>query len=140
MNTVSESLQAVLDRAFANLRQAREDFTPRLVAREVGTITNVATGIAKVSGLPGVGFEELLVFPGDIYGIAFNVDETEIGVVLLGDYSALHAGDEVIRTGRVVDNQWLVMDGLKGGEHVIVEGLQKAKPGMKVRAVPVKQD
>jgi membrane fusion protein (multidrug efflux system) len=60
-------------------------------------------------------------------------------VVLLVDESG-SVTDKVIHTGRVVDNQWLVTDGLKGGEHVIVEGLQKAKPGMKVRAVPVKQD
>ena len=60
-------------------------------------------------------------------------------VVLLVDEAGT-VTDQVIRTGRVVDNQWLVLDGLKGGERVIVEGLQKAKPGMKVRAVPVKQD
>jgi F-type H+-transporting ATPase subunit alpha len=50
----------------------------------VGTITSVATGIAKISGLPGVGFDELVAFPGELVGIAFNVDEDEIGVVLLG--------------------------------------------------------
>jgi F-type H+-transporting ATPase subunit alpha len=71
--------------------------------REVGTVTSVATGIAKVSGLPGVGFEELIAFPGDMLGIAFNVDKDEIGVVLLGEYSRLQAGDEVERTGRVMD-------------------------------------
>ena len=54
----------------------------------MGTITSIATGIAKVSGLPAVGFEELVKFPGDLLGIAFNVDEDEIGVVLLGDYCA----------------------------------------------------
>ena len=69
----------------------------------MGTVISVATGIAKVSGLPGVGFEELVKFPGDVLGIAFNVDEDEIGVVLLGDYQNLHAGDEVERTGRVMD-------------------------------------
>ncbi|WP_342346979.1 alternate F1F0 ATPase, F1 subunit alpha, partial [uncultured Nitrospira sp.] len=71
--------------------------------REVGRITNVSTGIARVSGLPRVGFEEVLKFPGDVYGIAFNVDEDEIGVVLLGDYWQLHAGDEVERRGHVMD-------------------------------------
>ncbi|HTA65427.1 MAG TPA: F0F1 ATP synthase subunit alpha, partial [Xanthomonadaceae bacterium] len=80
--------------------------------REVGTITRVSTGIASVSGLPGVGFEELLEFPGGVFGIAFNVDEDEIGVVLLGDYADLHAGDEVWRTGRVMDVG--VGDGLLG--------------------------
>ena len=69
----------------------------------MGTITSIATGIAKVSGLPGVGFEEVLRFAGDVYGIAFNVDEDEIGVVLLGDYWQLHAGDEVERRGHVMD-------------------------------------
>jgi F-type H+-transporting ATPase subunit alpha len=69
----------------------------------VGTITSIATGIAKVAGLPNVGFEELVEFPGDLLGIAFNVDEDEIGVVLLGEYWHLHAGDEVQRTGRVMD-------------------------------------
>lgn len=98
-----ESLQNTFDRAFSGMRQGRETFTPDLKSREIGTITSIATGIAKVSGLPGVGFEELLKFPGDIYGIAFNVDEGEIGVVLLGDYWHLQAGDEVVREGRVVD-------------------------------------
>ena len=95
MNTPPESLQSVFDRTFAGISEALENSTPRLAPREVGTITNVSTGIARVSGLPGVGFEELLEFPGGVFGIAFNVDEEEIGVVLLGEYQDLHAGDEV---------------------------------------------
>lgn len=112
MSTEPESLKQVFDSAFADLGQARETFTPQLKPREVGMITSIATGIAKVSGLPGVGFEEVLRFPGNVYGIAFNVDEHEIGVVLLGDYWQLHAGDEVERTGHVVDVP--VGDGLIG--------------------------
>jgi F-type H+-transporting ATPase subunit alpha len=107
-----ESLQTVFDSAFARISQAREAFVPQIRPREVGTVTSIATGIAKVSGLPGVGFEEVLKFPGDMYGIAFNVDEAEIGVVLLGDYWHLHAGDEVERRGHVVDVP--VGDGLIG--------------------------
>jgi len=103
MNTAIESLQSVFDRAFAGICKVREAFTPTLTPREVGTITNVSTGIARVSGLPSVGFEEILKFPGDVFGIAFNVDEHEIGVVLLGDYWHLNAGDEVERTSRVMD-------------------------------------
>src|ERR1035438_10387919 len=97
---------------FAGISQVRETFTPQLRPHEVGTITNISTGIARVSGLPGVGFEELLEFPGGVFGIAFNVDEEEIGVVLLGDYWHVHAGDEVERTGRVMDVA--VGDGLLG--------------------------
>src|SRR5664279_3219908 len=85
MNNAPESLQSVFDRTFAGIRQAREAFTPHLMLHEVGTITSVSTGIARVSGLPSAGFEELLKFPGGVFGIEFNVDETEIGVVLLGD-------------------------------------------------------
>src|ERR1017187_1497128 len=112
MSTAPESLQSVFDRTFAGISQVRETFTPQLRPHEVGTITNISTGIARVSGLPGVGFEELLEFPGGVFGIAFNVDEEEIGVVLLGDYWHLHAGDEVERTGRVMDVA--VGDGLLG--------------------------
>jgi F-type H+-transporting ATPase subunit alpha len=103
MSAAPETLQGIFDRAFADIIQTRDAFTPRLTLREVGTIINVSTGIARVSGLPNVGSEELLKFHGDIFGIAFNVDEDEIGVVLLGEYSHLHAGDEVERTGRVMD-------------------------------------
>src|ERR1035437_5020497 len=112
MITAPESLQSVFDRAFAGISQVREAFTPQLTPREVGTIISVTTGIAKVSGLPSVGFEELVKFPGDVLGIAFNVDEDEIGVVLLGEYWHLHARDEVERTGRVMDV--VVGEGLLG--------------------------
>ena len=112
MSKEPESLQDVFDSAFAGIGQVRVAFTPQLTLREVGTIASVATGIAKVSGLPGVGFDELVMFPGDVFGIAFNVDEDEIGVVLLGEYWHLHAGDEVERTGRVMDVA--VGDGLLG--------------------------
>jgi F-type H+-transporting ATPase subunit alpha len=103
MTAAPENLKGVFDRTFAGISQGLENFTPQLTPREVGTVISVATGIAKVSGLPGVGFEELVKFPGDVLGIAFNVDEDEIGVVLLGEYQDLHAGDEVERTGRVMD-------------------------------------
>jgi F-type H+-transporting ATPase subunit alpha len=78
-------------------------FTPQLHPREVGTITSVSTGIAKVSGCPASALRSCWRFPASVFGIAFNVDEDEIGVVLLGDYWHLHAGDEVERTGRVMD-------------------------------------
>lgn len=107
-----DSLKSIFEHAFAGISQTREAFIPQLTPREVGTITSVSIGIAKVSGLPSVGFEELVKFPGDLYGIAFNVDDDEIGVVLLADCEHLHAGDEVERTGRVTDVP--VGDGLIG--------------------------
>jgi F-type H+-transporting ATPase subunit alpha len=112
MSTSSDSLQSVFERAFSDIGQARAAFVPKFTSQEVGTIMTVSTGIAKVSGLPNVGFDELVKFPGGVFGIAFNVDENEIGVVLLGEYVSLHAGDEVRRTGRVMDVA--VGDGLLG--------------------------
>jgi F-type H+-transporting ATPase subunit alpha len=88
---------------FDQLEYIRESHSPEVSLLEMGTVESVSAGIAIVSGLFGAGFEELLLFPNDIYGIAFNIDEHEIGVIMLGDYTALHAGDEVKRTGRVMD-------------------------------------
>jgi F-type H+/Na+-transporting ATPase subunit alpha len=99
----SEPLKAILEQTFAAIDSGCEAFAPRLQPREFGRILSLASGIAKVSGLPGVGFEEVLLFPGGIEGIAFNVDEDEIGVVLLGNYWELQAGDPVARGGHVVD-------------------------------------
>lgn len=97
------SLQDLLERTFDEISQSLDSYAPQLSPRETGIITTLTTGIVKVSGLPGVGFEELLKFPGGLYGIAFNVDPDEVGVVLLGEYWHLHTGDEVERTGRVMD-------------------------------------
>jgi F-type H+/Na+-transporting ATPase subunit alpha len=107
-----DTLHDVFDQAFAGISRTLSAFTPQLTPREVGTIASVSVGIANVTGLPGVGFDELVKFPGDLYGIAFNVDEDEIGVVLLGECEHLHAGAEVERTGRVMDVP--VGDGLIG--------------------------
>lgn len=112
MSASTGSLHSVFDQAFAEIGQVRESFVPQLTPHEVGTIMTVSTGIAKVSGLPGVGFDELIKFRGGVFGIAFNVDADEIGVVLLGEYWNLQAGDEALRTGRVMDVA--VGDGLLG--------------------------
>lgn len=112
MSSTTDSLQDVLERVFSVVRQGCDQVTAELRPREMGTITGVSTGIAHVSGLPGVGYDELVMFPGGGFGIAFNVDEDDVGVVLLGDYAQLHAGDEVERTGRVMDVA--VGDGLLG--------------------------
>ena len=112
MSTGPTDLRLAFDDAFAGICEAREAFVPQMALREVGSVISVATGIAKVSGLRGVGSEEVVQFPGGIQGVAFNVDEDEVGVVLLGEHWLLHAGDEVRRTGRVMDVA--VGDGLLG--------------------------
>jgi F-type H+-transporting ATPase subunit alpha len=103
LNAPPSVLEGALNRAFTGLRQSREAFNPQLVPHEVGLVKSVSTGIAMVSGLAGVGYEELVRFAGGMLGIAFNLDEEEVGVILLGEYQELQAGEEVERTGRVMD-------------------------------------
>ncbi|HZK97185.1 MAG TPA: alternate F1F0 ATPase, F1 subunit alpha [Prolixibacteraceae bacterium] len=92
-----------IDSTFDQLEQGRENYKFPFNPREIGYVIRVSAGIVKISGLPGVGFEELLKFPGGLFGIAYNIDENEIGAILLGEDSLLNAGDEVERTGRVMD-------------------------------------
>ena len=101
-----------MDAAFAGIGEALRVLKPRLRSRDVGTLTTVTTGVASVTGLPGLGFEESVVFANGTMGVAFNLDQDQVGVVLLGDYSSLHAGDQCTRTGRVTDVP--VGDGLLG--------------------------
>ena len=99
----NKMLKHSLDKALCTIQKSRKLYTAALKPVEVGVITTVLNGIAKISGLPGVGFDELVRLPENIYGIAFNIDPDEIGVVLLGDYSKLQAGGKAERTGRVMD-------------------------------------
>lgn len=103
MNAPPESLPATLDTTIDSIRQATQNVAAKVQMRETGTIASVSTGIANVTGLPAAGFEELIAFPDGLFGIALNLDAHEIGVVLLGDYARLQAGQEVERTGRVMD-------------------------------------
>jgi F-type H+/Na+-transporting ATPase subunit alpha len=99
----TEPPKDTFSQAFDELRKGRETFNMPLDLQEVGTISTLFSGIARVTGVPEVGFEELLKFPGNMYGIAFNIDENDVGVVLLGEHRRLHAGDKVERTRRVMD-------------------------------------
>jgi F-type H+-transporting ATPase subunit alpha len=96
-------VQSTLNGLYSSLKQGRLKVTADLNTQEIGTVTRVSNGIALVSGLPNAGYDELLSFSNDLYGIAFNLDEEEVGVVLLGEAWRLNVGDDVKRTGRVMD-------------------------------------
>ncbi len=93
----------LLDETLGVLHQTLTTMEPQLRVQQVGRIAYVGRGIARVRGLETVCSEELLAFPGGVLGLAFDLDCREIGVAMLGDYSALQAGDEVVRTERVLD-------------------------------------
>jgi F-type H+-transporting ATPase subunit alpha len=104
----SETLRAprladVLTDAFALVESALDARGPALTTEEVGRVMSVGQGVARVAGLPGVRSQELVRFPGNFLGMAFNLDPDAVGVVLLDRADDLRAGDEVRRTGRVLD-------------------------------------
>lgn len=74
-----------------------------MTATNVGTVVGVGDGIARVHGLSTAGYNELLQFPHDIMGLALNLEEDNVGAVVLGDCSLIREGDEVRATGRVVE-------------------------------------
>lgn len=68
----------------------------------VGTVREVGDGVAKIEGLSGAMLNEMLEFPGGLYGLALNLEETEVGAIILGDYTSVSEGDEVKTTGRLL--------------------------------------
>ena len=97
------SLSSVFGDTFHLFDDVRAAHSQQIELLEIGTVTYVGRGIARVNGLPNVQSEELLRFPGDRLGLAFNLDVDEVGIVLLDESDELQAGDEVRRTGRVLD-------------------------------------
>jgi F-type H+-transporting ATPase subunit alpha len=98
-----EEIKGFAETLFSLLDRALESHRAELQGREVGAVAFIGRGIARVQGLAGVQSEELLRFPGDVLGMVFNVDPSEVGVILLGESEGLKAGCEVRRTTRVLD-------------------------------------
>lgn len=77
-------------------------FTSETAREEVGTVVDAGDGIAHVEGLPSVMTQELLEFPGGVLGVALNLDEHNVGAVILGDFQKIEEGQQVKRTGEVL--------------------------------------
>jgi F-type H+-transporting ATPase subunit alpha len=84
------------------LRQEIENYERAIDVSEVGSVISVGDGIARIHGLEKVMAGELIEFPHDVAGIAMNLEEDQVGSVLLGDYTEIKEGDEVRRTGRIM--------------------------------------
>jgi F-type H+-transporting ATPase subunit alpha len=121
----SDTFKSVVDETFTTLNGVLEGYNAKIDAQEVGAVSFVGQGIARVEGLPGVRSEELILFSDNVLGMVFNIDATEVGVILLGESPMLGAGSEVRRTrrilevpvgeeliGRVVDPMGRPLDGL----------------------------
>ncbi|HZX10549.1 MAG TPA: alternate F1F0 ATPase, F1 subunit alpha [Acidobacteriota bacterium] len=97
------SLDRLLEQTESAMARSLGGYQAELSTRETGRVFNVGKGVARIRGLSGVKYEELLRFPGHKMGIAFNLDEDEVAAVLLDEYEYINSGDEVRRTHRVVD-------------------------------------
>jgi F-type H+-transporting ATPase subunit alpha len=84
------------------LREEIENYDKAVEISEVGSVISVGDGIARIYGLEKVMAGELIEFPHEVSGIALNLEEDQVGAVLLGDYTEIREGDEVRRTGRIM--------------------------------------
>jgi len=84
------------------IQQEIEQYESQIDVREVGRVLEVGDGIARVYGLSGVMAGEMVEFPGGVNGLAFNLEENSVGVIILGDYLDIHEGDEVRSTGQLL--------------------------------------
>jgi F-type H+-transporting ATPase subunit alpha len=84
------------------IEQQIAQLSSKAVKKNTGTIRSVADGVARVDGLSEVMYNEMVQFPGNAIGIALNLEEDEVGCVVLGDVSALREGDEVSTTGKLL--------------------------------------
>jgi F-type H+-transporting ATPase subunit alpha len=84
------------------LRKNLEGWSPETKEETIGYVTSIADGVARVEGLPSVMASELLEFPGGLLGVTLNIDEEDLGVVVMGEGSHIQEGDPVKQTGNVL--------------------------------------
>ena len=84
------------------IRDQIGSFAVDIDVAEVGSITSIGDGIARIHGVENAMAGEMLEFPGGIFGIALNLEEDSVGAVLLGEYRHIREGDTVKRTGRII--------------------------------------
>ena len=96
-------MAARADEITSILREQIEKFGAEATSTNVGTVVDSGDGIARVHGLSNVMASELVEFPSGVFGLALNLEEENVGVMVLGDYSEIREGDEVHATGRVAE-------------------------------------
>ena len=96
----------------ALIKEQIKHYEDKIQSNDVGYVIRVGDGIALIQGLDKAMSSELLLFPHDVYGMVLNLEEDHVGAVLLGDDTLIKEGDEVKRTGRIVEVP--VGDGMLG--------------------------
>ncbi len=100
------------DEISALIKEQIKHFADQLESKDIGTVMTVGDGVTLIHGLDDAMLGELLLFPGQVYGMVMNLEEDAVGAVLLGDEGTIKEGDEVKRTGRIIEVP--VGDGLLG--------------------------
>ena len=100
------------DEISALIKEQIKHFEDQIESKDVGTVMTVGDGVSLVHGLDNAMLGELLLFPNDVYGMVMNLEEDCVGAVLLGSEGTIKEGDEVKRTGRIIEVP--VGDGLLG--------------------------
>jgi F-type H+-transporting ATPase subunit alpha len=85
------------------IRARIENFSAANEARNVGTVVSVTDGICRIHGLADVRYGEMIEFPGNLFGLALNLEQDSVGAVVLGDYKTISEGDTVKTTGRILE-------------------------------------
>jgi F-type H+-transporting ATPase subunit alpha len=96
MATKSENIVSVIKQQIAQ-------FGMNVTMTDVGTVIEVGDGIARIHGLSGCKYNELLEFPGEVLGVALNLEEDSVSAIIMGDFSKIREGDEVKTTGRIAE-------------------------------------
>ena len=96
-------MQIKADEISAIIKEKIKGFDKQVDVKETGSVIQVGDGIAKVYGLDGAMAGEMLEFPGGLYGIALNLEEDNVGAVLMGEDTGIKEGDPVKRTGRIAE-------------------------------------
>lgn len=103
MRNSNDDIRSALTNGVKALGEISETTRPSFLVKEVGVVTQVLNGVARVHGLPNVGFEEVVEFADGTRGMAFDLEENDVGVILFGNSASLTAGIQVERTGSVAD-------------------------------------
>ncbi len=100
------------DEISALIKEQIKHYNDQIESKDVGTVMTIGDGVSLVHGLDNAMLGELLLFPNDVYGMVMNLEEDSVGAVLLGSEGTIKEGDEVKRTGRIIEVP--VGDGLLG--------------------------
>jgi F-type H+-transporting ATPase subunit alpha len=93
---------AISDQISDVIKERLRDFDAQMVSADTGRVVSVGDGIAQIFGLTGVMAQELIEFPGEVFGMALNLEEDQVRAVIMGPYDHIQEGDEVRTTGRIV--------------------------------------